>query len=504
MTNRVTHYLEEAAKKAPNKIAFASQEEELTFLELKVKAQTIGTFLIEKKYVAQRVALWHEKSPMVMAAFLGISYARSSYVPLEPHLPAPRVLDILTTLKPSVLLCDDVHYHKAIEMNVPCPVYPISRVLNTSCDLTLLSVELSKHRESDPLYIVYTSGSTGDPKGVMVSHRSVIDYTDQLCKVLNISQSTVFGSQAPHFLDAFLKEAYTTLKVCATTYFMPKASLSFPLKAFEFIEHHGINTLCWTVSALMQWLHTKALTVHVPRGLETIAFGGEVFLRKQFLELAAFFPKVTFYNLYGPTEATGMSCYFPLAELKETDDRIPIGYPFQHARIYLIDEDGNKGQHGEVYIGGTGVAIGYVDDPVRTSEAFLSYPFTGAPIERVYKTGDFAKRDDEGRLFYTGRIDGQMKHRGYRLEQAALEGLVCGIEGVENAIVWKENDHLILVYKGEEVPSTVKRYLKCILPQYAVMDIIVRRENWPLTTSGKTHRQRIMEEYHHGKTHDHS
>ena len=164
--------------------------------------------------------------------------------------------------------------------------------------------------DTDPIYIVFTSGSTGIPKGVAACHRSVIDYIEQLSEALHFNEDTVFGNQTPLYFDACLKELYPTLKFGATTYLIPRNLFSIPTALVEYLNQHKINTVCWVVSALTMISAFGTFELVKPKYLHTVAFGSEVFPIKQFRLWRQALPEATFTNLYGPTEGTGMCCYY--------------------------------------------------------------------------------------------------------------------------------------------------------------------------------------------------
>lgn len=176
-------------------------------------------------------------------------------------------------------------------------------------DTELLKEIYDNSIDTDPIYIVFTSGSTGVPKGVLACHRSVIDYIEQLSETLGFDGDTVFGNQTPLYFDACLKELYPTLKFGATTYLIPKSLFMMPIKLVEFMNEHKVNTVCWVVSALTMISAFGTFRKVRPEYLKTIAFGSEVFPIKQFNIWKENLPEASFTNLYGPTEGTGMCCY---------------------------------------------------------------------------------------------------------------------------------------------------------------------------------------------------
>lgn len=292
----------------------------------------------------------------------------------------------------------------------------------------------AKQIDTDPIYIVFTSGSTGVPKGVIACHRSVIDYIETLSEVLEVSDETVFGNQTPLYVDACLKEVYTTMKFGATTYFIPKQLFMMPVKLVEYLNQYKINTVCWVVPALTIISGLGAFSKVVPQYLKVIAFGSEVFPVKQFNLWKQYVPNAKYINLYGPTEATGMSCYYIVNRDFADGEAIPIGRPFRNTQIMLIDNENKliteSGAEGEIYIRGTAVTLGYYNDFERTSTSFVQNPLNNKYPEIVYKTGDLAKYNEYHELIYISRKDHQIKHMGHRIELGEIEACVNQFDGV--------------------------------------------------------------------------
>jgi non-ribosomal peptide synthetase component F len=344
---------------------------------------------------------------------------------------------------------------------------------------------------------VFTSGSTGVPKGVVACHRSVIDYIENLSEVLCFNENTRFANQTPLYFDACLKELYPTLKFGATTYIVPKSLFMFPIKLVEFLNEYKINTVCWVVSALTMISAFKTFNKIKPEYLHTIAFGSEVFPIKQLKIWRETLPKARFVNLYGPTEATGMCCYFEVDREFELDEVVPIGRPFHNTEILLLDEN-NKlvedGNVGEICVRGTSLTLGYYNNFEKTSEVFVQNPLNSRYPELIYKTGDLGKRNERGELIFVSRKDYQIKHMGHRIELGEIEVNVNMIEEISTscAVYDKEKGKIVLYYIGELEPDKLVRLLKDKLPRYMIPNKTEKLEQMPLTANGKIDRVFLM------------
>ena len=507
----VLEYLEQTIKRMtdPDKVAFTGGDgAELKFRELHDLSRACGCYLADNKIEKQPVAVFMQKSPSKIAAFLGVVYGGNYYIPLDAEMPAFRIRLILEAVNPALIICDETTSALVKEWGLDYPTVKFNDTYTRPIDETTLKGIRSRAIDTDPLYIVFTSGSTGTPKGVVATHRSVIDYIETLSSVLDVSESTVFGNQSPLYLDACLKEVYTTLKFGSSAYLIPPSLFMFPVKLIEYINEKGINTICWVASALSLVAGLGALDVIKPKALRTIAFGSEVFPIKHYNLWRETLPETRFIHLYGPTEATGMSCFYETSKTYEPDESIPIGYPFPNTGILLIDDNGKipeDGSPGEICIRGTCLSPGYFGDPEKTSNVFIQNPLSVFP-DLIYKTGDLGRRGPDGELYYISRRDHQIKHMGHRIELAEIEYVAngCDLVGLACAVFDDKDSRILLYYVGkqedgsasdENSKSAVRSYLKANLPRYMLPQSIFQLEQLPRTPGGKLDRVSLLEKY---------
>lgn len=250
MQNNVLEYLENIVGRVPDKTAYADEREGASFSEVYDKSRSIGTFLQQKGHYKEPIVVFMGKHPSAIITFYGVIYSGCFYVPIDEEMPRHRIELIFKSLNPKAVICDNETINTINEFDYKGKVYLYDEAIKTVCDDHALSLIRDRQIDTDPIYIVFTSGSTGIPKGVVACHRSVIDYIENMSEVLRISEDTVFGNQTPLYVDACLKELYPTLKYGATTYIIPKSLFMFPLKLVEFLNEKKINTICWVVSAL--------------------------------------------------------------------------------------------------------------------------------------------------------------------------------------------------------------------------------------------------------------
>ena len=277
MRTNILAYLEESAARVPQKIAFSDGEEAISFEELLCASRKIASGLLRLDVKSEPIAILMKRRPSQIAAFFGVVYAGCHYIPLDVSMPPARMNLILSSVGAKYLIYDGEGEKQLDNLSFDGQAVRYDDLAQSEIDDESLAKVQKKQIDTDPIYVVFTSGSTGVPKGVAACHRSVIDYTEALCEALPFSEETVFGNQTPLFFDAPLKEIMPTLKYGATTYLIPKKLFLFPTKLCDFLNEHKINTICWVVSALTMISSLGTLATNPPKYLTTVAFGSEVF-----------------------------------------------------------------------------------------------------------------------------------------------------------------------------------------------------------------------------------
>ena len=494
----VMEYLDKTVLLYPDKVAFSNGDikSDLTFADLYKRSRAIGSLLSIRGYYAEPVVVFMKKHPNAVSAFFGCVYGGCYYVPIDEEMPKFRTELILQTLKPRVMICDEETAELSRGMDYDGEVILYDEAIKTAIDDQRLGKIRDEQIDTDPIYIVFTSGSTGIPKGVVACHRSVIDYIENLSEVLEFNHETRFANQTPLYFDACLKELYPTLKFGATTVIVPKQLFMFPVKLVEFLNEHKINTVCWVVSALTMISSFKTFEKVKPEYLDNIAFGSEVFPIKQLNIWREALPNAGFTNLYGPTEATGMCCYFKVDREFDLDDTVPIGGPFRNTRILLLNEKNElckDGEEGEICVAGTSLTMGYYKNFEKTREVFVQNPLNDLYPELIYRTGDIGKRNSRGELCFVSRKDYQIKHMGHRIELGEIEVNVNNIEGIRHCccVYDKEKDKIRLFYSGDIETGEVITVLKDKLPRYMIPNKVEKLDRLPLTANGKIDRKKL-------------
>ena len=492
MITNILEYLYSTAARVPEKTAFSDGQCSLSFRELVQKMESVASFLRKNGRTCGPVGVFMERSPQEIAVFLGVVRAGCFYVPMDAEMGGERLRGIAERMRLGCILADENGFAAAREL-VPEGTFAAGEALGCPpADLPPLSGS-----DTDPFYTVFTSGSTGMPKGVCGCHRAVIDYAEHMLSAVGIGEDAIMGCQAPLYFDACFKELLACIVKGASVYLVPRPLFSQPLQLIEFLNRYKINTVCWVSSAFSLVAALKTFKYVRPEYLKTVCFGSEVFPPKHLRAWQEACPGARFFNLYGPTECTGMSCVYPVPGPVADGEKIPVGKPFKNTRVYLIDENGHAAREGEIYIGGTCVTLGYYNDPERTAEVFVQNPIHNDYADRFYRTGDLAAYDDNGDLVFLGRADQQIKRMGHRIELGEIESTASALTGVDQCVcLWQQKTGmLLLLYTGQAGSEEILSALDTRLPVFARPQRVERLESMPTTPNGKADRRRLKEQF---------
>ena len=494
MQINVLEYLEETTVKYGDKKAYIDESTSVTFNELLYKSKQVGSYIshhynIEKKTIAVLLP----KSIVSLIIFHGITYSGNIYVPIDINQPLDRINNIFKTLEPFIIIVNDKTKELVKNIYLNSNIVFYSDLFTEDVDEKAIIDIRRKHLSTDPLYILYTSGSTGIPKGVVINHQSVIDYIDWVQETFQFSSDDIFGNQAPFYFDNSVLDIYTTLKVGSSLYIIPEYLFSFKKKLLETLELNEITVIFWVPSLLISIANSKLFETYKSK-LKTILFAGEVMQNKSLNIWRKYIPNALYANLYGPTEIT-VDCLYYIVDREFNDDEpLPIGYACRNTEILIINNnklvEGNE--IGEIYVRGISLSMGYYNDNEKTNEVFVQNPLHNKYNDIVYKTGDLAYYNTNGEIIYVGRKDTQIKHSGYRIELGEIETAAVSMEEIINAcVVYNQNTKQIILYYTSEKQLEeiyIKDYIANKVPKYAVPVKIIYLKDLPMTPNGKIDR----------------
>ncbi|HEU4558161.1 MAG TPA: amino acid adenylation domain-containing protein, partial [Longimicrobium sp.] len=479
----VHHLFEAQAERTPAAVAVSFAEESLSYAELNQRANQLAHHLVALGVGPDvRVGLCLERSLEMAVALLAVVKAGGAYVPFDPSYPADRLRQLLEDSRPAVLLAHGAAGERFADAGVPVVDVEADAAEWTSRPAT--NPEIAGLTPEHLCYVIYTSGSTGRPKGVMNPHRCVVNRlvwghaawgmgAAMLCK-------TSLG------FDGSLRELFWPWSVGARVVLARAEGHRDPDYLLNTLHREGIATVN-LVPSMLQLLLEHPEVEALCAGVEQVLCGGEALpgaLLRRFRERL---PHVVLHNLYGPSEAaTALAALHCTPE--EAWSTVPIGRPTGNVRVYVLDGAGGPvpvGVPGELYIGGVGVARGYLDRPELTAERFVPDPFGGTPGARLYRTGDLARWLADGRVEFLGRNDFQVKVRGFRIELGEIEAVLRQHERVADCVVTARADageqRLVAYVAGDVETDALREHLRRGLPDYMVPAAFVVLGRLPLT-----------------------
>lgn len=493
-TRNVMQIFHETALKFPDKTAVSSDIESITYKELEEQSNKIAAFLESRGTKKEDIiAVFADRSVKTIAAIIGILKSGAAYLPVDVLYPDERIKYLIEKGTAKFVINYNLARKNTVEM-----IKQLETGLIDISDAESFSDEYIERRGSNNClsYVIFTSGSEGNPKGVMIEDKGIVRlvYDEDYFPIKsewNILQSGTIS------FDASVFDIFGALLNGSTLYLCEQETLLSSEKLKNTIDSKKINMMFMTTPLFHQLVNADP---YIFENLEYFIVGGDRLFTKDAEIIKKLFPKLRIFNAYGPTENSVFSTLYEIPENPE--DNIPIGTAISHSTTYILDENMNKvsvGEVGELYTGGEGVGRGYINDAEKTALKFLDDSFSGG---RMYRTGDLAAWDKDGNILFMGRADSQIKLRGFRIELQEIQNVIAGCNNVNSCyVICQDNDGekslLAFVQFSHRTDSDdiqiLKDEIKLKLPAYMIPEEITAVESIPLKLNGKVDAAQLID-----------
>lgn len=516
-------YLENSARDHPDRPAVAWRHQTLTYRQLSEESDRLAGFLRAHDIgLGSRVGLWFPKSPRSVVSMHGIGKAGAAYVPVDPSAPVLRAAFILDDCSVRALITTAEKLPSLLEVGLPGSVEVILLVddaLTThvsspvpvvawSALASVIDVGPSGEQpiELDPAYLLYTSGSTGNPKGVILTHRNAIAFVEWGADTFGVEPRDRLSNHAPMHFDLSVFDIYVAMKTGACVDIVPDQTAPFPVELAKWIETRGITVWYSVPSALIRLMLHGGMSRFAYRSLRVVLFAGEPFPVKHLREVMRLMPYSTFYNLYGPTETNVCTYVAVPRDLPVEVTDLSIGKACSNTQVFAVRDDGAVAavdEVGELYVRGPTVTPGYWRMPDKSRDRLVPSPVSLAFDAIVYRTGDLVRLQADGNYAFLGRRDHMVKSRGYRIELGEIETALYQHVKVRDAVVIAVPDDeigarlkaVVVARDPADLPTDTELATFCAtrLPRYMIPESFEFRPDLPHTSTGKTDRMTLAQ-----------
>lgn len=491
-----------AIKTHRDKIGFSDPVDCFTFAEIERHAKNIAARISATSSETNRpIGVFLPKCAKTLVTDLGILYSGNFFMNLDESAPASRTTHILESIDPLLIVTQRKQADKLVDYG-----YSANRILfvedlftdGVNYDNTRLLARLDNRIDTDSVCIINTSGSTGIPKSVALSHRGLIDFINWWSRRFKFSENEVVGSLSPFFFDGYIVGFFMTLLKGARLEVIPSEYATFPVKLVQYMSEKKVTFIFWVPSIMVTIANFRIFEKIPLPDLFTVCFAGEVFPMKHLNYWRRHLPHAEFINLYGPIEISVICTYYVLDRDFRDDESLPIGFPCRNTEIMIITEENQlaqQGKLGEICVRGGSLANGYWNNPIATASAFTQNPLNPHYPELIYRTGDMGYRNERSEIMFVGRKDFQVKHMGTRFDLGEIEHFVLQIEGINYACVCYQAErkeiHLFFEAKSQIEASNIRQALAQDLPKQMWPTHFHQMDRLPKTPTGKIDRKKL-------------
>jgi amino acid adenylation domain-containing protein len=499
MVKNIIEYFIEIVKNNGNKTAVIEGASRITFRDLDRKAKILASNIIDCVSVSNKpIAIFLPKTIDSVISDIAITYSGNVYMNLDVKTPMNRINNIISLIEPKLIITNSIFLKQVESLGSSQAVLNIDTIdfENGLIDDDLLLKKFSELIDTDAYCIINTSGSTGTPKGVVLNHRSFVDFTEWSIDTFKFSDNEIIGSLSPLVFDIYSYELCLLMSKGSTIVLIPDTLAAFPIKILEILEKENVTFLFWVPTIMVNIANMGLLDKIKLLSLKTVWFAGEVFPTKQFNYWKNNLKNCLFANLYGPIEITLDCTYFIVDRDIPDDEPLPIGIACRNTDLLILNDEDKlveKGEEGELCVRGTSLAMGYYNNPEKTSLAFVQNPLNNSYPEIIYRTGDVVSVNSRDEIIFKGRKDSLIKHLGYRIELGEIEHVIVNTLKIakNGCIVYNVNKKEITLFyeANNDIPVVeFRKELAKALPKYMIPTVYTFMEELPRNTNGKIDR----------------
>ncbi|HID0729128.1 TPA: amino acid adenylation domain-containing protein [Campylobacter jejuni] len=502
MTTHIYDFLEKSLIKFSEKTAFvepfAKERKEITYKNFDLFSKKLASEILKTlgndNPTQAPILIILPKGIDCLISFFGVALSGNFYTLLDEKSPKERVEKVIDVLKPKLFITS-----KDLNFNLNLPTLYTQDFESFNIDENLIKNAKEKHIDTNLLYVLFTSGSTGIPKGVSIAHKSVIDYTFWVCETFKFDENEILANQAPFYFDHSVLDIFPIVACSGKMLIIPNITFAFPNKILECLEKEKVSTIFWVPSVYKYLANEKELKKFSLTNIKKIMSGGEPLHNKQLNIWRKHLPNALFANLYGPTEITVDCSFYIINRTFKDEELLPIGKACKNTELLVFDENMNFispkqiGIKGELYVRGTSLSLGYYNDKEKSKQAFIQNPLHDNYLDLLYKTGDIVSYNEFGELLCYGRADNQIKYMGHRIELGEIESVINSHASVKNsACIFK--DKIICFYESEE-ELDLKTFCKERLVSYMIPSQFIKIDKFELNQNGKIDRKYLKENF---------